>query len=156
MGAVSSSADALAVGYGLGRRGLPAPGAFRQWMAAALTSRRRRGAIALRLVDEEEGRSLNRQFRGRDYATNVLSFPAALPAARGVLPLLGDIAICAPVVLREAREQGKPARAHFAHMTVHGVLHLLGLDHQDEAQAQMMESVERRLLTRLGFADPYA
>ena len=97
---------------------------------------------------------MNRQYRGKDYATNVLSFPAELP--RGVTsPLLGDLVVCAPVVAREAREQGKPPRDHYAHLTVHGVLHLLGFDHQNERDATRMETLETRVLAALGIADPY-
>jgi len=145
----------LDVSYGLSRLGLPAAASFRRWTRLALGSRRRATVIALRLVGEAEGRQLNQQFRGRDYATNVLSFPADVAGLKGAPLILGDIAICAPVVLREAVEQGKPARAHFAHMSLHGVLHLLGHDHQQEAEAERMEAIERRLMRELGFADPY-
>ena len=102
-----------------------------------------------------EGRALNRHYRGKDYATNVLSFPADLPA--GVkMPLLGDLVICAPVVVREAREQRKSPQAHYAHLTVHGVLHLLGWDHDDDKEAEAMEQLEREILAGLGLPDPYA
>lgn len=111
--------------------------------------------ISLRIVDGDEMRGLNARYRGRDYATNVLSFPAQLPADLG-LPLLGDIAICAPVVRREARDQGKALAAHWDHMLVHGVLHLLGYDHEADDDAHAMESVERRALAALGWPDPYA
>ena len=145
----------LSVSYGLARAGLPAASSFRIWVAAALQDRIKRADLALRLVGEYEGRSLNRHYRGKDYATNVLSFPAELPP--GVdLPILGDIVICAPVVQREARVQGKECRAHFAHLTVHGVLHLLGFDHEDPREAQSMEALEREILADLGFDDPYA
>lgn len=144
----------LAVSYGIPRNGLPAPQSFRIWTEAALRGRVRRADVALRLVGEYEGRSLNRHYRGKDAPTNVLSFPAELP--EGVkLPLLGDIVICAPVVQREARLQGKEVRAHFAHLTVHGVLHLLGFDHDDPREADLMENLEREILAGLGFADPY-
>lgn len=145
------------VGYALPRRGLPSPASFRAWVVAALTGAGRRAAaeLSIRLVDAEEGRTLNRDYRGRDYATNVLSFPVELPP--GVRsPLIGDIVLCAPVVAREAAGQGKPLRHHYAHLTVHGVLHLLGHDHQDEAQAACMEALEVRVLARLGIPDPYA
>jgi probable rRNA maturation factor len=145
----------LSVSYGLPRAGLPAAASFRQWVAAALHGRVKRADLALRLVGEYEGRSLNRHYRGKDYPTNVLSFPAELP--QGVtLPVLGDIVICAPVVQREARLQGKDCRAHFAHLTVHGVLHLLGFDHEDPREASAMEAIEREVLDGLGFDDPYA
>src|SRR5690606_17864224 len=145
----------VSVGYALPRAGLPAAVSFRKWVAAALDGRIREADLGIRLVDAREGRALNRHYRGKDYATNVLSFPAELPP--GVdLPLLGDLVICAPVVAREAAEQGKPLVAHYAHLTVHGVLHLLGLDHEDEREAEAMEQIEREILATLGYPDPYA
>lgn len=144
----------VGVSYGLPRKGLPAAASFRRWVAAACAGRIRRADLCIRLVDAKVGRSLNRHYRGKDYATNVLSFPAELP--EGVtLPLLGDLVICAPVVAREAREQGKDLSAHYAHLTIHGVLHLLGLDHEDQREAEAMEQIEREILAGLGFADPY-
>ena len=144
----------VSVSYGLPRAGLPAAASFRKWAAAAAKGRILRADLAIRLVDTKEGRSLNRHYRGKDYPTNVLSFPAELP--EGVnLPLLGDLVICAPVVAREAAEQGKPLAAHYAHLTVHGVLHLLGLDHEDEREAEAMERFEREILADLGLPDPY-
>ena len=106
--------------------------------------------VTLRFVAEAEGRRLNREFRGRDYATNVLTF---VYAAR---PLAGDVVICAPVVAREARAQARPVDAHYAHLVVHGMLHLQGYDHEREREAVRMEGRERRILASLGFADPYA
>jgi probable rRNA maturation factor len=141
---------------GLSAAGIPRSDSFRQWAASALAIARRRRAsqLSIRLVDSPEGRELNRQYRERDYATNVLSFPADLPP--GVrLPLLGDLIICAPVIAREAAEQGKPLRHHYAHMTVHGVLHLLGHDHLIDADAERMEALERKALAGLGIPDPY-
>ncbi len=144
----------LGVSYGLPRAGLPAPRSFRRWVEAALDGRIRRADLAIRVVDEREGRALNRHYRGKDKATNVLSFPAELPA--GVeLPVLGDIVLCAPVVANEAQTQGKPLAAHYAHLTVHGVLHLLGCDHEDPREAEAMERIEREVLAGLGIADPY-
>jgi probable rRNA maturation factor len=144
----------VSVGYALPRAGLPSAVSFRKWVAAALAGRIREADLAIRVVDAREGRALNRHYRGKDYATNVLSFPADLP--EGVkLPLLGDLVICAPVVEREAREQNKPLNAHYAHLTVHGVLHLLGWDHEDEREAECMEQLEREILASLGIADPY-
>ena len=144
----------VSVSYGLPRAGLPAAVSFRRWAAAAAQGRIKRADLAIRLVDAKEGRALNRHYRGKDYATNVLSFPVELP--EGVtLPLLGDLVICAPVVAKEALEQGKPLAAHYAHLTVHGVLHLLGLDHEDDREAEAMEQLERDILARLGLPDPY-
>ena len=134
---------------------VPAEAAFRRWAGAALAGRRVAAELTIRVVDEAEGRSLNQDYRGRDYATNVLSFPVGLPA--GVeLPILGDLVICAPVVAREAAEQGKDESAHWAHLTVHGVLHLLGFDHETSVDAEVMEAAERKILASLGFPDPYA
>ncbi|MBB5015162.1 rRNA maturation RNase YbeY [Rehaibacterium terrae] len=144
----------LGVSYGLDRAGLPAPQSFRKWAEAALSGRVRRADLAIRLVGEREGRALNRHYRGKDYATNVLSFPAELPDGVS-LPILGDIVLCAPVVAREAREHGKPLAAHYAHLTVHGVLHLLGMDHDDPLEAEAMEQLKREILAGLGIADPY-
>ena len=148
----------VAVGYAVPRAGIPAAVSFRKWVAAALAGRIREADLAVRIVGSKEGRALNHHYRGKDYATNVLSFPAELPEGlpKDVkLPLLGDIVLCAPVVAREAREQGKPLNAHYAHLTVHGVLHLLGRDHEVEAEAEAMEAEERTLLASLGVADPY-
>lgn len=146
----------LHVGYAVPRAGIPAAASFRRWVEAALRGARRRKSteLAIRIVDTDEGRALNRDYRGKDYATNVLSFPAELPSGVA-LPLIGDLAICAPVVAREAVEQGKPPRDHWAHLTVHGVLHLLGHDHIEEAQAEAMEALETRILAGLGIPDPY-
>jgi probable rRNA maturation factor len=151
------STPVVHLGYAVPRRGVPAPASFRRWVAAALrgAGRRKAAELSIRIVDAEEGREMNRDYRGKDYATNVLSFPAELPP--GVdLPLIGDLAICAPVVAREATEQDKPVRDHYAHMTVHGVLHLLGHDHIEDAEAERMEALETRILAGLGIADPYA
>lgn len=148
----------IAVGYAAPRAGVPAATSFRRWAAAALAGRIREADLAIRIVDEKEGRALNHHYRGKDYATNVLSFPAELPEGlpKGVkLPLLGDLVLCAPVVAREAREQGKPLNAHYAHLTVHGCLHLLGWDHEDAQEAEAMERLEREILAGLGLPDPY-
>ncbi|MGO4703372.1 rRNA maturation RNase YbeY [Dyella sp. 2RAB6] len=153
----ATSKLSLSVGYGAPRAGVPASASFRLWVDAALRGAKRRKAteLSIRIVDAKEGRALNRDYRGKDYATNVLSFPAELPP--GVtLPLIGDLAICAPVVAREAAEQGKAPRDHWAHMTVHGVLHLLGYDHLEDTEAEAMEALETRILAGLGIADPYA
>lgn len=148
----------VAVGYAVPRKGVPAAVSFRRWVAAALEGRIREADLAIRIVGSREGRALNRHYRGKDYATNVLSFPADLPEGlpEGVrMPLLGDLVICAPVVAREAREQRKPLAAHYAHLTVHGALHLLGWDHGDDVEAEAMEQLERGILAGLGIADPY-
>ena len=143
---------------------LPTETQLQQWAAAAVNSAitgaeaestpRAEAEISIRIVDTEEGAELNHQWRNKDYATNVLSFPSDLPPELG-LPLLGDLVICAPVVEREAKEQGKPSEAHWAHMTVHGTLHLLGYDHIEEGEAGVMESLEIAILAELGFSDPY-
>jgi probable rRNA maturation factor len=146
----------VSVSYGLPRKGLPSAPSFKRWAAAACEGRILKADLAIRLVDAKEGLALNRHYRGKDCATNVLSFPAEIP--EGVvmpMPLLGDLVICAPMVAREAREQGKPLNAHYAHLTVHGVLHLLGLDHDDDREAEAMELFEREILAGLGYADPY-
>ena len=147
----------VGVSYAAPRGDVPASTSFRRWAEAALQGARhsKPAALSIRIVGAREGRALNLQYRGKDYATNVLSFPVELP--RGVAsPLLGDLVICAPVVSREAREQGKAPRDHYAHLTVHGVLHLLGFDHQNERDAVRMETLETRVLATLGIADPYA
>jgi len=130
---------------------LPPRAAVLRWTRAALLEGE--AQVTVRFVDADEGRELNRRFRGEDYATNVLSFVYALPDEAG---LMGDLVLCAPVVAREATEQGKPLAAHYAHLIVPGMLHLQGYDHEDEAQAAEMEALERDVLGRLGFPDPYA
>ena len=149
----------VAVNYAAPRAGVPAAVSFRKWVAAALKGRIREADLAIRIVDEREGQALNRHYRGKDYATNVLSFPAERPPGlpkNAHFPLLGDLVICAPVVAREAAEQGKPVAAHYAHLTVHGVLHLLGWDHEHDKDAEAMEQLEREVLAELGLPDPYA
>lgn len=148
----------VAVGYAVPRSGVPAAVSFRKWVAAALAGRIREADLAIRIVGSREGRALNRHYRGMDYATNVLSFPAQLPEGlpKDVrLPLLGDVVLCAPVIAREAKEQRKPVAAHYAHLTVHGALHLLGWDHQDPREADCMEALERQILAGMGLPDPY-
>jgi len=140
-----------------GRRGVPMLRSFERWIAAIPELRKRRQWTELNIliVGSAEGRRYNREFRGRDYATNVLSFPyEAAPGEHS--GLLGDLVICAPVVAREAREQHKDPRDHFAHLTIHGALHLLGYDHETDADAERMEALERTVLATLGIADPYA
>jgi len=138
----------LTVQYATRARRVPTATAFGKWVSAALRSDAR---ITVRLVGSTEGRALNRAYRGRDYATNVLTF-----VLDDAPPYHGDLALCAPVVSREAREQGKDVMAHYAHLTVHGVLHLQGYEHEREPDAAEMERLETRILRRLGFPDPYA
>ena len=126
----------------------PSRNAWMAWARAALADDGRR--LCIRVVDENEARELNGRFRDRVEATNVLSFPAELP------DVLGDVAVCAPVVAREAKTQHKSVDAHFAHMVVHGVLHLKGMDHGTEAQAGEMEAAEIEILRAFGFGDPYS
>jgi probable rRNA maturation factor len=139
-----------------GRRGVPMLRSFQRWLEAIPALRRRKGMseINILIVDGKSGRDYNRRFRARDYATNVLSFPYE-PVAGEASGLLGDLVICAPVVAREAREQGKDPRDHYAHLAIHGALHLLGHDHEDDAEAERMEALERRILAGFGIADPY-
>jgi len=140
---------------------VPEEADLHRWCELALRQRKGDSELTIRLVDEAEGRELNRTWRQKDYATNVLSFPADVPdGPDGIplldIPLLGDLVICVPVVEREASEQGKPPQAHWAHLVIHGCLHLLGYDHIEDDEAEEMESLERQLLAELGHADPYA
>lgn len=128
--------------------GIPSPTSLRLWAEAARG--KHRGEITIRIVAAEESHALNQSWRGKDKPTNVLSFPMNEP------DYLGDIVICASVVAAEAIEQHKAAKAHWAHMVVHGVLHLLGHDHIADDEAEKMEALEQKLLRKLGFSDPYA
>ena len=136
----------------------PPPATIEQWVKAALTHCATRplaaAELTVRIVDEPEIRELNQQYRGKDKPTNVLSFPAELPDHID-LPLLGDVVICAAVVNREAREQHKTPTHHWAHIVVHGCLHLLGYDHIEEAEAEEMEALEIEILATLGIGNPY-
>lgn len=144
----------LEVQYAVEGAGVPDEERLQRWVAAALRGRRQQAELVIRVVDEAESAALNRTYRGKDRPTNVLSFPFdAPPPVESAL--LGDLVICAPVVQREARAQGKPLEAHWAHMVVHGVLHLLGHEHQNDVQAAEMESLEVGILGTLGFRDPY-
>jgi len=127
---------------------------IRRWIAAALDQHRADAEVSVRLVNEAEMSELNSRYRGKDSSTNVLSFPADLPGEMEH-PLLGDIVVCAAVVRREAREQDKSEEHHWAHMLVHGSLHLLGYDHIEAAQAEEMESLEASILQALGYPCPY-
>jgi len=144
----------IAVQYGTRRPWAPAAPTLRRWAEAALGSRARGTELGIRVAGAAEGRRLNREYRGKDRPTNVLSFPAPVPGPGGSR-LLGDLVVCAPVVAREARAQGKALRAHWAHMVVHGVLHLLGEDHETPRHAQAMEAREIAILAGLGFGNPY-
>jgi probable rRNA maturation factor len=140
--------------YAISAEGVPAQELLRDWVRLALSGRADNAELSVRIVDEAEITALNQQYRGKEYPTNVLSFPyEEMPGVES--GLLGDIIICAPVVAREAIEQSKPVESHWAHMVIHGALHLLGYDHHDAAGAGHMESLETRLLERLGFPDPY-
>ena len=134
--------------------GLPSKADFRRWAGAALEGRRELAEITVRLVDEAESRKLNLDYRGYDRSTNILSFPWSVPKEFNS-HFLGDLAICAPGVKREAVEQGKEPEAHWAHLVVHGVLHLLGFDHENLLDAEAMESQEISILGRLGYPNPY-
>lgn len=137
----------LAVQYASTVQDLPTRPQFRRWFRAAL---QRNVRVTLRIVDETEGRELNKNFRGKDYATNVLTF-----VYDDTEPLSGDVIICAPVVGKEAVEQRKELMAHYAHMTIHAALHLQGYDHEQEDDAAEMEALETRLMLKLRYPDPY-
>ncbi|ABR75293.1 protein of unknown function UPF0054 [Actinobacillus succinogenes 130Z] len=134
---------------------LPTPEQFTQWATAAVRAEALEPEITIRIVDEAESHDLNLTYRGKDRPTNVLSFPFECPE-EVELPLLGDLVICRQVVEREAEQQGKPLPAHWAHMVVHGCLHLLGYDHIEDDEAVEMESLETQIMTELGFEDPYS
>ncbi|MBP2196864.1 rRNA maturation RNase YbeY [Pantoea cypripedii] len=134
--------------------GLPEEAAFQRWLEAAVTPFQPESEVTIRLVDEAESHELNLTYRGKDKPTNVLSFPFEAPP--GIeLPLLGDLIICRQVVEAEAAEQGKTVEAHWAHMVVHGTLHLLGYDHIEDDEAEEMEALETEIMLALGYPDPY-
>ncbi|VAX12492.1 Metal-dependent hydrolase YbeY, involved in rRNA and/or ribosome maturation and assembly [hydrothermal vent metagenome] len=133
----------------------PTEADIQHWVEVALHHEQRENIeLTLRIVDEAESMALNHQYRHKDYATNVLSFTYDIPAEVEI-ELLGDLVICAPVVQREAAEQGKSEQAHWAHMIVHGLLHLLGFDHLNDADAKEMEAHEISILMQLEFTNPY-
>ena len=134
--------------------GLPTLEQIEQWATAAVQPESDDVEMTVRIVDEAESQTLNRTYRAKDRPTNVLSFPFECPTEVS-LPLLGDLVICRQVVEYEAAEQKKPLMAHWAHMVVHGSLHLLGYDHIDDTEAEEMESLETKIMQGLGFADPY-
>lgn len=164
---VRQSSVQLDVQSAVTRTGLPSSKRLQLWAQAAYevhhaahTHGRKRKVqpvqVSLRIVGSAESRKLNRDWRDEDHATNILSFPAGeMPELAGELPTLGDLVVCAPVVKREAAQQGKALDAHWAHMMIHGVLHLLGYDHEVERDAQLMEACEVAILDSLGFANPY-
>ncbi len=161
---------AVTVQMASSRRGVPHARSLNRWAQVACAHHSPRGdrelELTIRIVGAAESRRLNRDWRHKDKPTNVLSFPAAplAPGKNGVpsrlsakeLSELGDLAICAPVVAREAREQGKASQAHWAHMVVHGVLHLLGFDHENDRDGDVMEAREVKILAQLGYDNPYA
>ncbi|WP_305403262.1 rRNA maturation RNase YbeY [Photobacterium leiognathi] len=134
--------------------GLPTEAEFQQWLDAAVTPFQADAEVTIRLVDEADSHELNLEYRGKDRPTNVLSFPFEAPP--GIeLELLGDLIICRQVVEKEALEQNKPLKAHWAHMVVHGCLHLLGYDHIEDDEAEEMEGLETEIMQNMGFVDPY-
>jgi probable rRNA maturation factor len=137
--------------------GIPDDASLRRYAEAAMANPAR-SEICIRIVDEAEGRAMNLQWRGKDYATNVLSFPGSVPPGvpAGEVPeLMGDIVLCAPVVAREAQAQDKSPTHHWSHLIVHGVLHLQGFDHIEQPSASLMEQREREILAGLDIPDPY-
>ena len=142
----------LSVQYACNPEALPSRPQVRRWVTRALRAAAPDSAlVTVRFVDAEEGQTLNRDYREKDCATNVLTF-AYLPGPA----LAGDLALCLPVVLKEAEEQNKAPEAHFAHMVVHGMLHLQGFDHLEDAEAEVMETAEKEILAKMGYPDPYA
>lgn len=135
--------------------GLPTSEQFENWLTLAVSPFQPDAEVTIRVVDSEESHELNHQYRGKDKPTNVLSFPFEMPP--GVeLDLLGDLVICKQVVEQEAQEQNKPVLAHWAHMVVHGSLHLLGYDHIEDQEAEEMEALETQIMMDMGYSDPYA
>lgn len=133
---------------------LPSESEFHNWLSAAVRLFQQQAEVTIRLVDQAESQQLNRDYRGKDKPTNVLSFPFEAPPGME-MDLLGDLIICKQVVEQEAIDQNKPLMAHWAHMVVHGTLHLLGYDHIDDDEADEMESLEAEIMQGLGFNDPY-
>lgn len=133
---------------------LPHPSQFREWISAVLSDKLHDAELTIRIVDKEESAELNRNYRKKFGPTNVLSFPANVDP-KFDLTLLGDIVICAPIVEQQALDHNKELLAHWAHMVVHGALHLLGYDHIDDEDAKIMEEIETKILVQLGYAPPY-
>jgi probable rRNA maturation factor len=151
---MATRAVRLEVSVAEGLRRVPRRADLRCWVEAAAAAKGAAGTVSMRVMDESEMRALNARFRGKDRATNVLSFPADAATA-GRARVLGDLALCAPVIEREAHEQGKTPAEHWAHLVVHGVLHLLGYDHETASDARVMEAQEVAVLADLGVVDPY-
>ena len=151
---MSKQKHVIDVQYAISAEGLPDEQQICQWARVALQEKQEQAELVVRVVDEAEMTALNRSYRGKSGATNVLSFPYE-PIQGIESGLLGDVMICAPVVAGEAVAQGKSLEAHWAHMVIHGVLHLLGHDHHHDAEAVLMESIERERLAGLGFMNPY-
>ena len=147
---MGSKAHQIEVQFASRLKGIPNEHDFRKWLIAALPQP---AELTLRVVNGVEGRQLNSGYRGKDYPTNVLTFTYH---DKNAPLLMGDIVLCAPVVAREAREHGKSLQAHYAHLTVHGALHLAGMDHEIKRAAAAMEKLEISVLAKLGFANPYA
>jgi probable rRNA maturation factor len=142
------------VQYATSEADVPSEPNIQAWVIAALVNFRKKAELTVRIVDEKEGRDLNHQWRDSEIATNVLSFCAE--GLEDIEPdLLGDVIICAPVVLKEALEQKKPSESHWVHMVIHGTLHLIGYDHIDDGEAEVMESLEINILEKLGYTNPY-
>ena len=147
--------SAVEVQHACAAPGVPPPAKLVQWAEAALDGRSEDAQMTVRVVDEAEGAALNERYRGRAGATNVLAFAFDAPSLPSVR-ILGDVVVCAPVAAREAREHSKRLDAHWAHLVVHGTLHLLGYVHDELDSAQEMERLERAILDELGYPDPYA
>jgi len=151
---MSDKHQAVDVQYAVTVDGMPEANEIRQWVLQTLPEQKKASELTVRVVDEAEITALNRQYRGKEGATNVLSFPyEAIPGVAS--DLLGDVVICAPVVASESVAQNKPLDAHWAHMVIHGVLHLLGYGHHQDDEAHKMETRETELLDSLGYANPY-
>jgi probable rRNA maturation factor len=135
--------------------GLPAEAQFQQWLDTAILPFQQEAEVTIRIVDEAESNELNLTYRGKDKPTNVLSFPFECPPGVEDFPLLGDLIICRQVVEQEACEQQKTLESHWAHMVIHGSLHLLGYDHIEDAEAEEMEALEKEFMQTLNFPDPY-
>ena len=151
---MSDQHQAVDIQYAVTVDGMPEESEIRQWVLQTLPEQNKASELTIRVVDEAEITALNRQYRGKEGATNVLSFPyEAIPGVAS--DLLGDVVICAPVVVSESVVQNKPLDAHWAHMVIHGVLHLLGYDHHQDDEAHKMEVRETELLDSLGYANPY-